>query len=164
MVRSLGLISALFFAGHGHPALHGRCGAYQVWCDPARSPLIVEISGPKFGALDTLKPRAMADEMSGGIGYLTKDPGSSTWSSFVAPQLKCVFRLDPEVPSDHQIRRRRFVFATALYDRISRYRTKYAFTEYDGPAFLENDFFQFLNGSPDPARVEVMFFDVLHAR
>ena len=123
--------------------LYGSHRGWKVWCDPVRDPMIVEVSGPKFGALDTLDAFGQ-----GRWGTLSKaGPMCSAWT-YTSTVLDVNIRLGTAMLTTRQMHRRRYVYGMAAHGLISELKQQHAFPEYTMSMDLDADFDDFVHRRP----------------
>lgn len=164
MVGRAVLVGSICLLISGKPVLHGRKGFCEVWCDAGRIPLIVEVSAPKYGVLDTLVMEPSGTIAIGKHGKLSRDRLGDSWREYYSLDWRTSVSLRDNVPNKRQMGRRRFVFASAVYARIQQAMIREGFPDFSGRAYAEEDFRRFLEGSADSLIIEREFVRALQAR
>jgi hypothetical protein len=142
--------------------LFGRQGLYRVWCDPLREPLIIEISGPKLGILDTLV--GSGPEYVGKVGHLLRliEPRGA-WT-YVSEELKMSISLKPKRPTRRHMDRRRYVYSMEAFWTIRDLQNAWDFPEYSYTMYLTEDFDDFIHRRNVQPRYIREFYTALRLR
>jgi hypothetical protein len=141
--------------------LYGRSKGYQVWCDPLRVPLIVELMGLKYGGLDTLVNSGTTQ--TGELGQLTQALETGTWT-YRSEKLGLNIELELKKPTQRQMHLRRRIFNMEAYWTIRDLCSAHAFPEYGMSPDLTGDFDNFLHRRAGTPAYITDFYTALRLR